>query len=120
MQFIFGILIVILVTYSLLSSFKVYQKILIMIILAVLIAGVSYGLTIHGIDLYTTFHDVGNAGIFIGTIIMMPLISEAILLPLFSYIINKYNMGKLGVAKFVLSILIVVLLFTIFNIIIYL
>lgn len=120
MKFICGVLFMLFITYCLLSSFKVYQKILIMIILAILIAGASYGLTMHGIDLYTQFHDVGNAGVFIGAIIMMPLISEAVLLPIFSYIINKYNIGKIGPAKFVIKIVAVILIFTVVNILIYL
>lgn len=120
MQILFEILIVILVTYHLLNSFKIYQRILIMIVLSVLIGFASYRLTMYGIGLYDKFHDVGNAGIFIGAIIMFPLISEAILLPIFSYIINRYNVGKIGIVKFVINIVLVVLIFTIFNIVIYL
>lgn len=120
MIIVFLILIVLIMSWYFLNSFRWYQRILIMLFLIIGIASGSYGLTVHGISLYTKFHDVANGSVFLFSMFFTTIVYELILLPVFSFIIDRYNVGKIGCVKFVTSAVITILIFTVFNIVIYL
>lgn len=114
---IIGIFLIIMITimyisYKRLNSFnKKSIKILIVVILCILVFIMQVGLTVLGLMNNDSLEEMGKGLIFLVLLIPTTIIfAEAILMPLYTYLINKYNKGKISRRKFAVYIMIIVFL----------
>lgn len=100
------------ISYKRLNSFnKKSIKILIVVILCILVFIMQVGLTVFGLMNNDSLEEMGKGLIFLVLLIPTTIIfAEAILMPLYTYLINKYNKGKISRRKFAVYIMIIVFL----------
>ena len=100
------------VSYRRLNSFnKRSIRILITLVIFILTFIMQVGLIGYGLINNEGLEEIGKGLIVLVLIIPLTIIvAEAIVMPLYTYLINKYNKGKISKKKFVIYIMIILFL----------